>query len=72
MQPETWLHEAGIASIAHHHGAVNIFSIQVHTARQASEVDGGGNLRDLFYFFLFFNFLFLVVYLIYVVNYFLL
>jgi hypothetical protein len=28
LQPETWLHEVGIASIAHQHGAVNFLQFK--------------------------------------------
>jgi len=49
LQPETWLHEVGIASNRSSARCGEYLSIQVQTARQASEVDCGGNWRDLFY-----------------------
>ncbi len=38
LQAATRLHEAGIASIAGQHTAVNVFLSLVHTARQATKV----------------------------------
>lgn len=50
MQPETWLHEVGIASNRSSARCGEFSSIQVQTARQASKVGCGGNWRDLFHF----------------------
>jgi len=47
LQPETWLHEAGIASNRSSARCGEFFFVQVQTARQASEVHGSGNWRDL-------------------------
>lgn len=58
MQPETWLHEAGIASnrISPRYG--EFFLIRVHTARQAPRAGSSGIYLDNFLcysFFLFFG-----------------
>jgi len=53
LQSATWLHEVGIASNRSSLRCGEYFSIQVQTARQASEVGNSGNYRDLFYFLLF-------------------
>jgi len=48
LQPEIWLHEAGIASNRSSARCGEFTSIQVQTARQAAEVGRGGNWRDLY------------------------
>jgi len=52
LQSETWLHEVGIASNRSSARCGESISIQVQTARQASEVGCGGHWRDLFCFFI--------------------
>jgi len=53
LQPETWLHEAGIASnrISSQYG--EYFLIRVHTARQAPKVGLDGIYLDKFLLFLY-------------------
>jgi len=46
LQPETWLHEVGIASNRSSSRCGEYVSIQVQTARQAFEVGCDGNKRD--------------------------